>query len=321
MFGKFMNNYYYGKSGKGDFRKEDLPSNRWQLFGATLRVRISGLFRLNLIYMLCWLPAIIVLCLGALSLYIGLGEASAGDAAAMQAFTDTFYGILSQTLVLLIPCILITGPFTAGLSYVTRNWARDEHAFIWSDFKDAVKANWKQSLAISAITSVMPLLLYVCWMFYGQQVQTGGMFFVIPQVLSATLVLLWMMSLLYMYPMLVTYDMKLGMVFKNSLLLAIGRLPQTLGIKLITLVPAAIAVAVCYFTPYFQWALLALVAYYILLGFSLSRFIQASYSNAVFDKFINKNIEGAVVDRGLYKDLDDDAEDDEPDDDPTDTQA
>ena len=37
MFGKMMNNFYYGKSGKGDFRKEDLPKNRWQLFWEMLR--------------------------------------------------------------------------------------------------------------------------------------------------------------------------------------------------------------------------------------------------------------------------------------------
>ena len=45
-----MNSFYYGKSGKGDFRKEDLPQNRWQLFWEMLRVRLSGLFRLNLMY-------------------------------------------------------------------------------------------------------------------------------------------------------------------------------------------------------------------------------------------------------------------------------
>ena len=28
MFGRMMNNYYYGKSGKGDFRKDDLPETR-----------------------------------------------------------------------------------------------------------------------------------------------------------------------------------------------------------------------------------------------------------------------------------------------------
>ncbi len=43
MFGRMMNNYYYGKSGKGDFRKEDMPETRWQLFWDTLRTRRSAL--------------------------------------------------------------------------------------------------------------------------------------------------------------------------------------------------------------------------------------------------------------------------------------
>ena len=49
-------------------------------------------------------------------------------------------------------------------------------------------------------------------------------------------------------------------------------------------------------------------AYYILIGFALSRFVGASYSNAVFDKYLNPNIEGAEVNRGLYVDEDDDSD-------------
>ena len=60
MFGRMMNNYYYGKSGKGDFRKEDLPQNRRQLFADTLKTRLSALCRINLLYMLIFLPAMIV---------------------------------------------------------------------------------------------------------------------------------------------------------------------------------------------------------------------------------------------------------------------
>ena len=44
MFGKLMNSFYYGKSGKGDYRKEDLPKNRWELFWEMLRVRFAALF-------------------------------------------------------------------------------------------------------------------------------------------------------------------------------------------------------------------------------------------------------------------------------------
>ena len=61
MFGRFMNNYYYGKSGKGDFRKEDLPQNRRQLFTDTLKTRLSALCRINLLYMLIFLPMMIML--------------------------------------------------------------------------------------------------------------------------------------------------------------------------------------------------------------------------------------------------------------------
>ena len=37
----------------------------------------------------------------------------------------------------------------------------------------------------------------------------------------------------------------------------------------------------------------------MLIGFGLSRFITASYTNAVFDRFINPRIEGAKVNQGL----------------------
>ena len=33
LFGNMMNNYFYGKAGKGDYRIEDMPQNRFQLFG------------------------------------------------------------------------------------------------------------------------------------------------------------------------------------------------------------------------------------------------------------------------------------------------
>jgi hypothetical protein len=52
--------------------------------------------------------------------------------------------------------------------------------------------------------------------------------------------------------------------------------------------------------------MLILFAYYCLIGFSLSRFVTASYTNAVFDRYINPRIEGAKVNQGLRKPEDDD---------------
>lgn len=334
MFNKLMNSYYYGKSGKGDYRKEDLPRTRWQLFWEMLRVRIAGLIRLNLVYMLAWLPTIIVLMIGSMSLLYGIpydGEIDAADPAAVveqgempseeadpahieawdpAEVAGTIQSVTLLTLLLLIPCITITGPFTAGLSYVTRNWARDEHAFAFSDFMDAVKANWKPSLVISFITSLMPVVIYLCWTYYGQLANQNA-FMVLPQTITVMIGLIWSLAVTYTYPMIVTYRMRLRDVLRNSFLLAIGRLPMSVGIRLLHCVPLLLAALIAFITVHTPWVILGLAGYYMLAGFGLSRFVTASYVNGVFDKYINSRIEGAVVDRGLNTEPEDDEDDED----------
>ena len=326
MFGRFMNNYYYGKSGKGDFRKEDLPQNRRQLFLDTLKTRLSGLCRINLMYMLIFLPAMIVMMFfftNIISNTSNLMIMEENDYASYSemvkengrevSVTEEQYNELRNSginagdlmdnelfrmLVWLIPCLAITGPFTAGLSYVTRNWARDEHAFIWSDFKDAVKENWKQALVLSAITSILPLAGYVGWKFYGN-LSAQNIIMIVPQVLVVLVVIIWSISITYMHPLTVTYKLKTKDIIRNGLLLGVARLPMSVGIRLLHCVPALIGAALIWF-----WnpmiGMLILFAYYALIGFAISRFITASYTNAVFDRFINPRIEGAKVNQGIY---------------------
>ena len=343
MFGRMMNNYYYGKSGKGDFRKEDLPETRSQLFRDTLRTRLSALCRLNLLYMLIWLPMMIVISLFVMNLYSLLtnyaliqdnnypayvemmqnsgaetiiSEEEFGAYVSQQEelgvyLSSNLKSSLTSLLLWLIPCIAITGPFTAGLSYVTRNWARDEHAFIWSDFKDAVKENWKQSLAVSAITGFLPLAVYEGWHFYGEMA-ARNMILIVPQVLVILVGLIWAISVTYMHPIIVTYSLKLKDVLRNSLLLGVARLPFSVAIRLLHCVPVILFfIAVWFFGLDLMIGLLILGGYYMLIGFALSRFITASYTNAVFDRFINSRIEGAKVNQGLKAPEDEDDEDED----------
>lgn len=323
MFGKFMNNYYYGKSGKGDYQKDDLPRTRWQLFWEMLRVRFAGLFRLNIVSVIAWLPAMYVLIQLMSNLFniAGVAQTVEMDPSAatpeqlelVQNLRPLYNSVIMRSLLLLVPAIAITGPFQAGMAYVTRNWARDEHAFVWSDFKDALIANWKQSLVISFITGLVPLIVYVGYQFYGDMGQQN-MLFVVPQMLTAMLGLVWTLALVYFYPMMVTYKLNLRTLLRNALLLSIGRLPQTVGARLVMLVPTLLALAVSWFMPaYTIYALMVLAGYYLLIGNALARFVYASLSNAVFDKFINTRIEGVQINRGLAKeeDIDEGADDDE----------
>ena len=115
---------------------------------------------------------------------------------------------------------------------------------------------------------------------------------------------------------MVTYKLNFRTLLRNGFLLAVGRLPQTAGARLVMLVPALIALAVSWFMPaYTMYALMALAGYYLLVGNALARFVYASLSNAVFDKFINHRLEGVEIGRGLAKEEDlDDGFDDEEDD-------
>lgn len=343
MFNKFMNNYYYGKSGKADFTPDDMPETRMQLFLEVLRTRFSQLMRLNLIYLLIWLPTLLVLSfglIGSLNVLTSIDPETAvvsEDGTPVEASGEVIttttkdgqeiviehiftyeegakhlQSLLFWTLVLLFPCIAITGPFSAGVSYVTRNWARDEHAFIWSDMKDAMKQNWKQSLPISVITGALPMIVYMSWTFYGNMAATRPLM-VVPQVLVLMITLVWAFSVTYMYPLIVTYELKMRDVIRNSLLLAIARLPMSVGIRLLHCVPALLFIGLSFVLGFIQWGIMLMFLYYVLLGLALSRFVTASYTNAVFDRFINPKIEGAKVNRGL-KEMDDEDDDEDEED-------
>ena len=198
--------------------------------------------------------AMIVLMMGAMSLLSSVTVEAMQTAEGLQALRDTTSGIVMSTLVLMIPCIAITGPCTAGISYVTRNWARDEHAFIWSDFKDAIKENWKQALAISIITGFVPIVVYVCWNFYSAMAAQNG-FMVVPQILTAMLGIIWLLALTYFYPLMVSYKLKMRDLLRNGLLMAVARFPQNLVIRLLHLVPLLIALVCAALGA--QWGILA----------------------------------------------------------------
>ncbi len=135
--------------------------------------------------------------------------------------------------------------------------------------------------------------------------------FVVPQVICLVMVAVWMCMLMYVYPQMVTYTLSFSQLLKNSLFLAVARLPMTIGIKLATLLPTLLMVIVSLFTTYFQYALLLWGLYYVVFGYAFHRFIMASYTNGVFDRFINANIEGAQVNRGLSAEEEEDDEDED----------
>ncbi|MBQ3079831.1 MAG: DUF624 domain-containing protein [Clostridia bacterium] len=213
---------------------------------------------------------------------------------------------LSLILLVMIPLIALAGIGSTGQMYVLRNWARDEHSFMWSDYKATIKSNWKQGLVIGLLNGLSIYIFYIAYITYGDMAAKSGWFFVIPQMLMVMLLVIWWMMNEIIFPMMVTYDMKIRQLIRNSAIMVIARLPYSILILIGSLVPAVIGLCLP-----IQFSMIFIVLFYGLIGFSLTGFLYASYANSLFDRFLNPRIEGAEVNKGLREaEEDDDDEDD-----------
>ena len=311
----FFQKFYYGKAGQADFNPEDLPKNRRELFFSMLRIRFTGLISQNFIYLVFCLPAIIV-CGYAFNFLNAVAAAMLEDEALAAQFSRDWFSLALMLLLAMIPCLGISGIGATGSMYILRNWARDQHAFGFSDIKDSIKANWKQGLAFGLLSGLINLLCFVGWYFYRQQAAASAspvmaIFMNVLEGMMLVILCVWWMMNMVAYPMMITYDMKLGTLLRNCAILVVARLPHSLGIWLLSLLPLIICLAVFIATGLI-WALLALLLIYLVIGFSFSGFLYASYSNWLFDSYLNPRIEGAPMNMGLrskeydYEDDDDD---------------
>lgn len=290
MMGNFFNRMYYGKD-KGDYTKDDLPDNRWALFFSMLKLNFGKLVGLNLLFLLFFLPMyfwIVQMNIPLMAQYMEAG----------QAYDE----VLLIMIWGMIPCFLILGPGVVGMTYVTRNMARDQNVWVWKDFFAAVKENWKQMLTVSLLNGVLLLLFYVAVRFYSQMA-ASSQFFYLPYTLMIVMGVLWAAMNLYIWPLMINYELKMKELIKNSALMVVGRLPQTLFMAIFTcLLPALLLVvgSVYYY--------IAVYLIYVLCGFAVTSMAINSITTAIFDRYINHRIKGAKINQGLRVAYDEETE-------------
>ena len=274
----------------------DMPKNRVSLFFMVLKDHIFDLVKVNLLQLVFWIPFILWTYLNLFALQSIDAEAMLTAEGGAQELMGTVAGYGMMWLLGLIPCLAITGPSSAGAAYVMRNWARDQHAFLFSDFKDAFKSNWKQALGVSLITAVVPVIAYTAVSYYGGMAGSNALMF-LPMIVVLSAVLIYVIMLPLLYPMMVGYELSFKNLLRNAFLMSCARLPHMLLARMITLIPIFIlAVGVLTGSGV---AILGVSLYYLLFGFALSRLVYASFANSVFDRYLNPHIEGAVVRQGL----------------------
>ncbi len=121
--------------------------------------------------------------------------------------------------------LLTFGPVTAGVTYILRNMLRGESVFLWSDFWHTIKRNLRQSLIMGILDLLLIFLLYNDVTFFLAEINDDSYMMLILFFISLLMFVVYMMMRFYMYHIMITFDLSVFKIFKNSLIFSI------LGIK------------------------------------------------------------------------------------------
>ena len=178
--------------------------------------------------------------------------------------------------------IITVGPAQAGMTYVLRNYSREEHAFIWGDFKEHALKNLKQSIIVSIINTVFTVIVFVAFYIYQQMsinimLKTAATSFIVISFL------IFMMMSMYIYPMMVTFDLTIRQLYKNAFLFAIMKFFPNL---LIVIVVFALLV-LSFYNPIIGYIM------FILITMGLTSYITNFYVYSKIEKYMIRPVEEA----------------------------
>ena len=196
-----------------------------------------------------------------------------------------FMGKIADLCMLNLLCIICCIPIvTAGASltalyYVTMKMVRNEEAYIFRSFFRSFKQNFKQATVINIIMLAAAALLYIDTNIAGKMGQPAGK---ILGMIFAAFTLLYVMILLYVYPLLAKFYNSVKNTFKNAILMAIRHLPYTILMLLICACPILIL-----FIPSFQIQM-SLILLFILFGPAVIAYANSHFFVKIFDRYIPK---------------------------------
>jgi uncharacterized membrane protein YesL len=133
-----------------------------------------------------------------------------------------FWQLVQLNVMYIIFCIPIVtiGPATAGLTYVLRQFSNERPVFLFSDFWDSLRLNWKQSFVFSLIQAVFVFIMSTSMMYYFSGAQENTWMFV-PFGFCVIVSVFATFASFYVYLLIVTIDLKLSAIIKNALIFSV----------------------------------------------------------------------------------------------------
>ena len=143
-----------------------------------------------------------------------------------EIYGRRFWKLIQLNLIFILSCIPVVtiGPAIAAMTKVARNYSQERNAFVWSDYWTTFKKCFKQSFVIGLMDLILAAAFFVGLPVYFAMAEQNSVMY-IPLVLSISCMLVFFMMNFYIYLMIVSTNLTLRQILKNSLFLV------SLGIK------------------------------------------------------------------------------------------
>lgn len=199
----------YSKPGPG-VSKDEKKKKGLILFFELLTRKFGAYITLNIVYLFTLIPGIIATWFSLMFCISDLVDTQEGAAALVS---------IVSMIAILVSILFSLSPCSSGYFYVLRNFSREDNAWEFADFWGKFKANAGKSIIAFVIDTVL-----VCASFFAIRIYilASALFGTTTLIMLGAFLLIllfFMLSQPYKWMMIVTFDMKLFTIYKNSFLL------------------------------------------------------------------------------------------------------
>lgn len=305
----FFNRLIMGSDNMPDFTPAQLPKTRWGLFADVFKNKLFEIFKLSLWGDLFLLPLVVFFIFNfintrAYNIYIpydaniGIGFPLETDAIIRGqsfAFTSEF-----QSLLIMIPLIVVLFLGMAGALYVMRRLVWGEPVTVTRHFFKGIKDNWKCAVVTGLLFSMSLFIMMFSFLIFGM-LDNAGFINILMIIIAVIQFILVCGVALFAMTQSVTYKMKIKQILSNGFVFGFALVAQNVFFLFIAFFPVIIPEMLALFSASTRFTI-APIFYilYAILGVGFSMLVLTVYSQYAFDKYLNDRVEGAKKNRGMY---------------------
>lgn len=278
-----MGLFNYSNNGPGIDKNAPKKKGIFLFFEIFLR-KFWKLCQTTMLHFICSLPMMAIhFFLLTPGIVTFMSTLTANDPIINSGLAAGYTTAMSVFIILTLTVFCGSGPASASAAYIHRCFAREEHAWIWSDFFAKSKENFKQGIVVGIINIVVINLgLFAARFYYNYYIRTGNDLWFILLFVLALFLILFVFSHFYIYQMMVTFESSIANLYKNSFIMALATLPVNIILSII------IISASFFFYLSFEPILTVLLSFLLISG--LFRFMIEFYAASAIKKKILNNL-------------------------------